>query len=161
MEEQDYLALAHDLFQEAYDCQMEGDFESAANLYRRSIEAFPTAEAYTYLGWTYSFLGNLDEAIEQCKHAIEIDPGYGNAYNDIGSYLIQKGEYRDAVPWLQKAVRSQRFATSHYAHYNLGRAYVALELLTMACNEFEQALKLRSDYEIARNALFELRRKIQ
>ena len=75
MNEKKYFALAHDLFQEAYESQMHGELDTAIELYQRSIEAFPTAEAHTYLGWTYSFQGKLDEAIEECKKAISIDPG--------------------------------------------------------------------------------------
>ena len=45
--------MALELFQQAYILQMQGDLETAADLYKRSIELFPTAEAYTFLGWTY------------------------------------------------------------------------------------------------------------
>ena len=31
-------------------------------------------------------------------------PGFGNPYNDIGSYLIALGRPKDAVPWLRKAM---------------------------------------------------------
>ncbi len=64
-------ALAYDLFQEAYERHMEGELDLAVDLYRRSIETYPTAEAHTFLGWIYSFEGRLDEAIE-------IDPEFGN-----------------------------------------------------------------------------------
>jgi len=49
-------ALAH--FQQAYQHQMQGQLEEAIELYKRSIEVFPTAESYTFLGWTYSFQGS-------------------------------------------------------------------------------------------------------
>lgn len=160
MNEKKYFALAHDLFQEAYESQMNGKLEVAIELYQRSIDAFPTAEAHTYLGWTYSFQGKLDEAIEECKKAISIDPDFGNPYNDIGSYLIQKSEYQEAIPWLLKAANAKRYDCHHYAHFNLGRAYVALELLNYARDQFEQALKLEGDYEVARHALFNVKKKI-
>ena len=56
---------------------------------KRSIEIPPTAEAHTYLGWTYSLQGKLDEATAECLRAIEIDPEFGNPYNDIGVYLCR------------------------------------------------------------------------
>ena len=40
----------------------------------RRLELYPTAEAHTLLGWTYHFQGRLDDAIAECKRAIEIDP---------------------------------------------------------------------------------------
>jgi tetratricopeptide (TPR) repeat protein len=160
MNRKDYIALAFDLFQEAYERQMEGDLEIAIDLYRRSIEAFPTAEAHTFLGWTYSFQGKLDEAIEECKKAIEIDPDFGNPYNDIGAYLIEKSKHEDAVPWLLKAAQAKRYDNYHFAHYNLGRAYMASDLLNKARQEFEEALRLHPDYHMASQALAQLRKKI-
>ena len=78
MDPKEHLALAYDLFQEAYERQMEGELEGAIELYQRSIATYPTAEAHTFLGWAYSFQGRLDDAIEECKKAIGIDPSFGN-----------------------------------------------------------------------------------
>ncbi len=161
MERKDYLGLAYDLFQEAYERQMEGELDLAIDLYRRSIEAFPTAEAHTFLGWTYSFQGKLDEAIEECMKAIQIDPDFGNPYNDIGAYLIEKSRHEEAIPWLLKAVSAKRYDNYHFAHYNLGRAYTASDLLNSACSEFERALVLRPSYDLARRALAQVRIRIQ
>ncbi|HXH86357.1 MAG TPA: hypothetical protein VNI35_05995, partial [Nitrospira sp.] len=79
---------AWQLFQQAYERQMKGELEEAVSLYRRSLATHPTAEAHTFLGWTYSFMGRLDDAIEECHLAIARDPEFGNPYNDIGAYLI-------------------------------------------------------------------------
>ena len=81
--EEDKL-IAWNLFQQAYEFQMNGKLDDAVDFYHRSIDAFPTAEAYTFLGWTYSFKGQLRRAIEECRRAIQMDPDFGNPYNDIG-----------------------------------------------------------------------------
>ena len=60
---------ALELLQEAYREQMRGQLEQAVQLYTESLAAYPTAEAHTFLGWTYSFLERLDDAIEECKKA--------------------------------------------------------------------------------------------
>lgn len=39
-----------------------------------SCDIHPTAEGHTYLGWSMSMLGQLDEAIAECKKAIALDP---------------------------------------------------------------------------------------
>ena len=92
------------LLQEGYRAQMEGDYDHAVELYKKSLQLFPTAEAHTFLGWTYHFQGKIDDAIAECKRAIEVDPEFGNPYNDIGSYLIQLEKYDEAIPWLERAV---------------------------------------------------------
>jgi tetratricopeptide (TPR) repeat protein len=153
--------LAVKLYQDAYRLQMQGDLDLAIDLYTRSIEIFPTAEAYTFLGWTYRHQGRLDEAIASCKQAITIDPGFGNPYNDIGAYLIEKGEVDNAIPWLEQATQALRYESFHYPWYNLGRAYVAKELYRKAQECFEHALDIEPEYELAKEAMKKLRRVVQ
>jgi tetratricopeptide (TPR) repeat protein len=153
--------LALELFQQAYVLQMQGDLETAVDLYKRSIELYPTAEAYTFLGWTYSQQGRPEDAIVQCKNAILIDPGFGNPYNDIGAYLIHQGKYSEAIPWLEKAASSRRYDAYHYPWYNLGRAYAALEMLTRARECFEKALEIEPRYPAATEALKRIRTAVQ
>lgn len=156
-----FVALAYDLFQEAYEHQMEGELDAAIELYQRSIDAYPTAEAHTFLGWTYSFQGRLDEAIEECKKAIRIDPEFGNPYNDIGAYLLEKSLHEEAIPWLVQASQAKRYENYHFAHFNLGRAYIALEQFNKAKEAFETSLRLKPDYEMASDALLMLKKRIQ
>jgi tetratricopeptide (TPR) repeat protein len=147
---------ALELFREAYSRQMEGELDEAAALYRRSIALYPTAEAYTFLGWTYRFQGKIEAAIAECKHAILIDPTLGNPYNDIGAYLIELGRHQEAIPWLERAIAARRYDACHYAWFNLGRARFLGGELETARECFAKALELQPDYAIARRALDQL-----
>ena len=160
MGSEDPLELAADLFQKAFAAQMQGQLDDAILLYRQSIAAFPTAEAHTFLGWTYSFQGLLDEAIEECRKAIAVDPSFGNPYNDIGAYLIEMGRPDEAIPWLEKATRAARYEAPHYPHFNLGRVFVAKEMYNRALSEFETVLEIRPDYDAARQIIDTLKRKL-
>jgi tetratricopeptide (TPR) repeat protein len=153
MTPEDRLQKAIELFREAYRRQMEGDLEGAIEHYQRSIALQPTAEAHTFLGWTYSFQGRLEEAIAECKEAIAVDPDFGNPYNDIGSYLIKLERPDEAILWLEAAIKAARYDPRHYPHCNLGQIYWAKGLLAKAREEFERALELAPDYEFARAAL--------
>jgi len=155
------VQAAWELLKEAYQYQMGGEFEMAVELYKRSLDLHPTAEAYTFLGWTYHFQGKIEEAIAECKKAIQIDPEFGNPYNDIGAYLIEIAEYDAALPWLERALQSRRYESYHYPHYNLGRIYMAKQMYVKAREHFEQALKLCPDYAVAREALEKVRRRVQ
>jgi Tfp pilus assembly protein PilF len=152
---------AWDLLKEAYQYQMGGEYEMAVELYKRSLQLHPTAEAYTFLGWTYHYQGKLEEAIEECKKAIQLDPEFGNPYNDIGAYLIEREQYDEALPWLERALQSRRYESYHYPHYNLGRIYMAKEMYSKARHHFETALRLCPEYLLARQALEQVRRKTQ
>src|SRR5213594_2817014 len=144
---------AVDLLRQAYRRQMSGDLDGAVDYYHRSIALHPTAEAHTFLGWTYSFQGNLDAAITECTEAIAVDPDFGNPYNDIGSYLIKLGRLDDAIPWLEKAIEAPRYEPRHFPHCNLGQVYWAKGLLASAKAAFARALEIEPDYPFARAAL--------
>ncbi len=156
----DKLTQAWELLQEAYQAQMEEDYDQAIALYQRSIAIHPTAEAHTFLGWTLHFQGKLEAAIEECKKAIEVDPDFGNPYNDIGAYLIELKRYDDAIPWLDRALEAKRYDPRHFPHYNLGRVYMAKEMFNRAREHFEQALRIEPRYTLASEALEKLRRRL-
>jgi tetratricopeptide (TPR) repeat protein len=157
---QETLTQAWEFLQDGYQAQMEGDYDRAVELYQSSLDLHPTAEAHTFLGWTYHFQGKLSDAIVQCKRAIEIDPDFGNPYNDIGAYLIEQGELDQAIPWLEQAIDAKRYEPRHFPYYNLGRAYLGKEMYKQAMRSFEQALEIEPRYALARQALDSLRRMV-
>ncbi len=129
---------------------MKGQFEEAILNYKKSIDTFPTAEAHTFLGWTYSFLGDTEKAIEECKNAIALDPDYGNPYNDIGAYLIQQGNFDEALTWLELALKAKRYDNPEFAHLNIGRVLESKGLWFEALDEFRIAKELSPDYVLAK-----------
>lgn len=144
------------LWNQAYRHQMNGELADAILLYKRSINTFPTAEAFTFLGWTYSMIGEYAEAIDLCKQAIEIDPEFGNPYNDIGAYLIELGKWEEAIPWLEEATTAPRYETVEFAYLNLGRVYEHLGDFYQAYVYYQRALSAAPTYlpaEWAKNAL--------
>lgn len=148
-----YQSEASRYFQEAYEKQSEGELEEAIRLYQKSIELFPTAEAYTFLGWVYSFQGRYDAAIEECHKAIHVDPEFGNPYNDIGAYLIEKGRFDEAIPWLEKATQAKRYESYCFPHYNLGRIWEKKGDWEKALQAYQTALKDNPQYTLAAKAL--------
>lgn len=147
---------ADELFQRGFAAQMQGELDKALQLYTRSIRAYPTAEAYTLRGWTYSFQGDYERAIEECQRAIALDPDLGNPYNDIGAYLIEIGRTEEAVPWLRKALRVRDYRFRCYAEFNLGRAYERQQQRRVARRHYEKALALNPGYAPAQRALARL-----
>lgn len=154
------MERAWELLQQAYHAQMAGDYDRAVNLYKDSLDAHPTAEAHTFLGWTYHFQGKVDEAIAECKRAIEVDPDFGNPYNDIGAYLISLGRFDEAIPWLEHAIQAPRYEPRHYPHFNLGRVYYAKGEINRARQYFQEALRIDPEYALARQAVESLRRMV-
>lgn len=140
-------------FQEGYERQTQGNFKEAVELYQKSIELFPTPEAYTFLGWAYSYQGRYDQAIEECRRAIALDPEFGNPYNDIGAYLIEKGKLDEAIPWLEKAINAKRYESYCYPHYNLGRVWEQKGEWQKALAGYQRALEANPQYTLAQRAI--------
>ncbi len=125
-------------------------------MYRASIQVHPTAEAHTYLGWTYSILGRHQDAIEECHRAIAVDPDFGNPYNDIGAYLLELGRWEEALPWFEKAKAAPRYEARVYPYVNQGRALEKLGRAWEALEAYRQAQQVNSEYEPARQAYWAL-----
>ena len=157
MDEETRQQRAIQLFQKAYEHQMKKELDEAIELYKKSIAAYPTAEAHTFLGWTYSWMGRIDDAIAECLKAIEVDPTFGNPYNDIGSYLIMKGKNDDAIPWLERALQAPRYESYCYPHMNLGRVYEAKRDWLRAKEEYRRALEENKEYTPAAQSLARIR----
>lgn len=160
MEEPEALARATELWQEAYRHQMKGDLEEAIEYYKRSIAVHPTAEAYTFLGWTYSFQGRLEEAIAECLRAIEIDPDFGNPYNDIGVYLMQQGKLEEAIPWLEKAKQARRYEPKQFPYMNMARIHLKQGRWWDALRELEGAVRVAPKDPHAHQALHSVRARL-
>ena len=156
MADQEALDLAIKYFRQAYRHQMKGEFEDAVTLYKKSIEACPTAEAYTFLGWTYSFMGDYEAAIQECLRAIEVDPDFGNPYNDIGVYLIEKGQLNESISWLEKATCAARYDNPAFPHFNLGRIWELKHDYSRALRAYKKALELDPKYSLAQQAICRL-----
>lgn len=154
------MQRALELFETAYQAQMAGDYQRAKLLYLQSIEAHPTAEAHTFYGWVLSFEKRYEEAIMQCRKAIEIDPTFGNPYNDIGAYLIELGCLDEAVPWLERAKRAPRYDPRQFPHINLARVYVRRGQMLEAIAELKEALHYAPEDQKVRTFLVHLQARL-
>ena len=157
MPDEELRRRALEVWERGYARQMSGDLEEAVRLYQESLAICPTAEAHTFLGWTYSFQGRIDEAIEECHKAIALDPEYGNPYNDIGVYLMQKGDMDEAIPWLEKAKQAKRYEPRQFPYMNLGRIYIRRGQWAEALREFEAGVRVSPGDSEIRKMLHELR----
>ena len=144
---------AEDFFRRGYAAQREGRLEEAVELYRRSVEIEPSAEAHTFMGWAFSFQRRYEEAIEACRRAIEVDPEFGNPYNDIGAYLIEMGRWDDAIPWFEKAAAAPRYEPRHFPHFNLARVYIHRFEYDRAVRSLEKAVELEPGYAPAQKEI--------
>jgi Tfp pilus assembly protein PilF len=154
------LEEALKLWQAGTDRLLAGEIDEAVTLFTRSLELCPTAEAYTFRGWAYSFAGRLDEAIEECHKAIATDPSFGNPYNDIGCYLMEQERLEEAVSWFERAKQAPRYEPRHFPYLNLGRLRASQGEFAEAILEFQGALAYSPEDPVALRFLENLKYKV-
>jgi tetratricopeptide (TPR) repeat protein len=150
---QEKPSSAEELYSAGYLLTLLGAYEQALKLYDESLAIKPTAEAYTFKGWTFGQMEQYQRAIEEAQKAIRVDPDFGNPYNDIGVYLIELERDDEAVAYLEKAKAAKRYCCYQFPHFNLGRIYLKRKLYEKARDEFKKALEIDPAYEPAQAGL--------
>ena len=149
---------AMELVGKAYQHHMRGEIDRAIELYDKSLAICPTPEAYTFRGWAHSFSNDYDEAIADCHRAIELDPEFGNPYNDIGAYYIEMEQLDDAIPWLRMALKAKRYESYCFPHFNLGRVFETQGKPDKALEHYRIALNENPGYILAAKAVERVKR---
>lgn len=91
------------------------------------------------------------KAIEHLKKAIEIDPDFMEAYNNLGARYLRINQPAEAAVQLERAV--QLDGSSSQAHSNLAIAYLMLQRFDEAEREAREAVTLDSTSNSARYVL--------
>jgi len=118
----------------------EGDTESAAEWYRKSIEADPNfAPAYNFLGYSYKILGDYKNAEETFKKYTELAPNSANPADSYAELLLKMGRFDEAIEWYQKALSKDPGFTG--AHGGVGFGYIHKGNFTKARESFEEQYK--------------------
>ena len=136
------------------------------NRYTESIEASEAAialdpelplrgEVYRFLGSAHAELGNLEEAVENLRRAIESDPDDADAIDRLGLLYFEHGHFRDALD--QYLVLEKLRPDIAQTHINIGSSLVKLGRDEEALPVFERAQQLDPDYDGLRTTLQILR----
>jgi tetratricopeptide (TPR) repeat protein len=156
MIKKDSISLATEYFDTAYKLHIDGKLENAIVAYRASIRMYPTAKAYTCLGVVFSLQGKYDLAIEECKKAIELEPEFGESYNDIGSYLVSLRREEDAIHWFEKAIEVNDADSICLSYYNIGKIYERKSDWLKALRYFNKVITIDGNNEPAQNAIIKI-----
>jgi adenylate cyclase len=118
------------------------DLAGAAREYQRAIELKPNdATAHHWFGNdTLSALGRSEEAITECKRAVQLDPLSPVINADLGTTFYYAGHYDDSARQLRKTIEID--PTFFYAHFNLGIVLQVTGDLSGAIAEYEKAKQL-------------------
>ena len=121
------------------------DYAAAVTSLREASRRIPnSAEFRFFLGSALGLSGNFEEAIQQLRTAIDLDPEFEPAYRTFGMFRVERAQYLpDALAALETAVRLD--PRDARALYWLGEFHRGLGELTKARPYFERAHKLDPD----------------
>lgn len=149
-----YLSLA-DIY---YDIE---DMDEAIKYYTLAIEGgYKDAKVFSRLAMAFWERDYVENAIEFYTRAIDIEPDYEIAYNNLGVvYFDGLNDAERAKPCFEAALKLNDNYTM--AHFNMARYYETKGKKISAANEYQYALDLNKihpeiDNEIIEERLFKL-----
>jgi len=113
-----------------------GDLAEAERHFRAALAQKPSAQSYTGLALVAAKAGRVDEAIANLNDAIEVDPEYPAAHEQLGAILAEQGRLEEAARSYEIAVRK---APSAAAREKLAQILVRLGRTDDARKEMEAA----------------------
>jgi tetratricopeptide (TPR) repeat protein len=109
------------------------------------------AEAHSNLGNALLETGQLDQAVQSCRRALEIKPHLAEAHSNMGNALCGLGRLDEAIVSYLRALEIQpSFAM---VHNNLGSALRGFGRLDEAIVSYRRALEIQPSFATAHNNL--------
>jgi tetratricopeptide (TPR) repeat protein len=126
-----FLALAQ-------QAQARGDFESAAEFYRKTVAIHPEiAELRANLGLMYYETGKDQPAIEAFSQAIRLKPSLFVPNLFLGLGYVKLKQFKEAFPYLKRATQSK--PADAQAQLGLGQAYAGIGNTRLAIRSYQRA----------------------
>jgi len=129
------------LVTEARAAQSKGDFNSAADLYRKAVGIDPSvAELWANLGLMYHELKNPPQAIESLSRAARLKPSLYVPQLFLGIEYLELKQAAQALPHLDRATKMD--PSDPQALLALGKALEMLDRPDRAADAYEKATQL-------------------
>ena len=143
---------ALELNQTGIDLYNEEKYDEAEKYYQMALDKDSRFfYAYYNLALVEGVRDNQDKRVEYLNKAIEIKDDYSSAFNELGNYYYDDGEYEKAEEYYNKAHTSD--AENKHAIYNLGRIFEYKNDYKKSREYYLKTLEIDSEYDLAKTAL--------
>ena len=128
-------------------------YSIADSLYQKILEIEPdNATALNNYGYSLSVRGiKLDKALRMAKKAVRMNPENGSFLDTMGWILYKKGNYKEALEYLEKAFSIRQDSAEVADH--LGDVYKKLGMEDKARRSWEKALELEPNNSAVKNKI--------
>ena len=125
----------------------EWDWAAAEREFKRAIELNPdSGDAYGYYSWFLAPMGRGDQAVEEAKQPLQIDPLSTGLNGNLGSVLVFTHQWDKAIEQLRYSIDLDPNYWFDYCF--LGRAYEQKGRLPEAIEAFQRGLALEGNTEL-------------
>jgi tetratricopeptide (TPR) repeat protein len=129
------------LLASAQQAQARGDFEGAAEFYRKASAAHPEiAELHANLGLMYFQAGKLEQSAEAMREAIRLRPNLFVPNLFLGLDYVKLQRFKDAIPYLKRAAATK--PSDMQVQLGLGEAYAGVGDRRLAIASYVNAVRL-------------------
>jgi len=118
-----------------------GRLEEAEVHYRRALPGRNTAETHNGLGYVLAREGRSDEAVAEFRKAIDADPKFTPADNNLADVLVKQGKLEEAAQYYERSLAERPSAAVYNA---LGVVLHRLGKTDQAEEQFARAKQLES-----------------
>lgn len=142
----DYVSSAPQRAQAAFDAGLiltgPGDFKGAVAKFTDSITIVESPKTYVERGNAYRAMGEIDKALSDWQHAIDLDGKFVDAYTARGTYYRIIDNMPEAMSNLDKSIQ---ISPTVDAYYQRGQVYAAQNQLEKALDDYNRAIELKRD----------------
>ncbi|MFZ0955585.1 MAG: tetratricopeptide repeat protein [Candidatus Sulfotelmatobacter sp.] len=128
-----------------------GKFADAAPHFARSYELKPGWRAADFAGFAYQQSGDLSQAEQWFRTALQLDPSLANAWFGLAQVALLQHLPEPAIGYLKKALELEPSADGY--HYALGTALEQVSQPGAAIEEYKTELQMHPYQTGARKAL--------
>ncbi|WP_414041958.1 type IV pilus biogenesis/stability protein PilW [Acidithiobacillus sp. M4-SHS-6] len=114
------------------------------------------ADAYNVMGLAYERLAQNHLAKQAFEQALSLDGKNPEYRNNYGAFLVNAGDYQEAIVQLKMATVDPLYSTPQFAWTNLAQAYAGLKNFSAARDALNRALYLVPHYPPALQMLAEM-----
>ncbi|MFN2377116.1 MAG: tetratricopeptide repeat protein [Candidatus Binatia bacterium] len=127
------------LFNLGVDSVRASEYARAEKYYREALAIKPNAQTWNGLGYSLARQRRNDEAVEAYRQAVQADPTFVPAGDNLADALARQGTYAEAEPLYRRALEREPTAARSNA---VGTVLMKLGRLEEATRQFEESLKM-------------------
>jgi len=129
----------------AYATHIERDSEKKFRIIKELAKKFPKEKRAHYdLGLEYKGRGLFNEAVGEFNQALELDPGYGYAINELAYTYSHMGNFEKAIEYFEKY--SSVSPGDANPLDSMAEMYLRMGKLDEAIAKYDEALEVKHDF---------------